>query len=129
MPKSSSRLNTIPTYSNFVDDAANAQCRADAASVIILMCPWTYNGPVEQPLPVQQAQSQSNPKLQLKPQSNNGNCQLIVGLIDTAIQPPSAGISSVVMPPVSVVGNYTPDPGQLTHGTAMMDMVAAERSP
>ncbi len=83
-----------------------------------------YNYPVEKPPAVQQAQSSSpSPNLQLKPPAN-GNCQLVVGLIDTAIQPPSSSFSNIVMAPVSVVGNYTPDPSTLTHGTAMMDTVA-----
>jgi hypothetical protein len=106
----------------FADDAATQAAQAQLANNPDVSV--DYNYPVDPPPPVQQAQSPSNPKLQLKPQPGNGNCQLIVGLIDTAIQPPAAGISSVVMPPVSVVGNYTPDPGQLTHGTAMMDTVA-----
>src|ERR1700722_20616169 len=106
----------------FADDASTQAAQAQLANNPDVSV--DYNYPVDPPPPVQQAQSQSNPKLQLKPQTGNGNCQLVVGLIDTATPPPAAGISSVVMPPVSVVGNYTPDPSTLTHGTAMMDTIA-----
>ncbi|HTA31311.1 MAG TPA: S8 family serine peptidase [Candidatus Cybelea sp.] len=106
----------------FDDDAATQAARAQLATNPDVAA-VDYNYPVEQPPPVQLSQS-TTPNLQLKPKPANGNCQLVVGLIDTAIQPVPANISSVVQTPLSVVGNYTPDPSQLTHGTAMLETLA-----
>ena len=56
---------------------------------------------------------------QLNPATNNHNCQLVVGLIDTAIQPLSPGLAPFFKTPIQVAGDYTPDPATMTHGTAM----------
>lgn len=119
------RMDKQNTYllqfdSDAATQAAQAQLAANSDVAAV-----DYNYPVDPPPPVQNAAGSSSsqaPQLKLNPPT--GNCQLMVGLIDTAIQPPSPAISNVVMPPISVVGNYTPPAGQLTHGTAMMDTIA-----
>lgn len=106
----------------FDDDAATQAAQAQLASNPDVAL--DYNYPVDPPPQLQAGAGASTPNTQLKLQPPSGNCQLMVGLIDTAIQPPPANISSIVMPPLSVVGNYTPPPKTLTHGTAMLQTIA-----
>lgn len=56
---------------------------------------------------------------QLTPATNNNNCQLVVGLIDTATQSLGTNLDVFMRPSIKVAGDYTPDPTQVTHGTAM----------
>lgn len=117
------RMDKQNTYLlSFDSDAATQAAQAQLASNPDVTV--DYNYPVDPPPPVQVANgaSSSTPQLKLQPPAN-GNCQLMVGLIDTAVQPVSSSYSSVVMPPLSAVGNYTPPAGQLTHGTAMLETV------
>ncbi len=55
----------------------------------------------------------------LNPATNTSNCQLVIGLIDTATQPMGDNLAPFFKKPIQVAGNYTPDPGNITHGTAM----------
>ena len=117
------RMDQQNTYLlQFEDDAATQSAAAQLASNPDVSI--DYNYPVDPPPQGQLTGNSTTPSLQLKPQPNNGNCQLMVGLIDTAIQPPPANISSIVKPALSVVGNYTPPAKTLTHGTAMLQTIA-----
>jgi thermitase len=71
---------------------------------------------------LQMAQS-GTPELDLKPKANDGNCQLVVGLIDTPLQPLSANLSQFLQPAIHVAGDVQLDPNQLTHGTAMAETI------
>lgn len=58
-------------------------------------------------------------QLQLKPPPDSG--KIIVGLVDTAVQPLGNGLDQFLLKQISVVGN-SPNPGnEPTHGTAMAE--------
>ena len=61
------------------------------------------------------------PPLQLKlnPPGNTG--RVIVGLVDTAVQPLGGGLDSFLLKSISVAGDATPDPNSPTHGTSMFE--------
>jgi hypothetical protein len=59
------------------------------------------------------------PQLQLKPPPSNG--RIIVGLVDTALQPLGNGLDSFLLKPISVAGDAQPDPNNPTHGTSMAE--------
>ena len=105
----------------FQDDAATQAARQqlaanpDVASVDV-------NYPVNQPPSVDAAQV-STPELQLKPKSDDGNCQLVVGLIDTPVQSLGTNLNSFIQPAIHVAGEDQIDPSQPTHGTAMAETI------
>jgi hypothetical protein len=101
----------------FADDAATQLARQqlalnpDVASV-------DNNYPIDAP-PTPVSADNSLPNLTLNPKTNDGNCQLVVGLIDTAVQPLPANMNSFLLPQINVTGDAQPPANQLTHGTAM----------
>jgi Subtilase family/Fervidolysin N-terminal prodomain len=61
------------------------------------------------------------PQLQLKPPPSDG--RIIVGLVDTALQPLGNGLDSFLLKPISVAGDAQPDPNNPTHGTSMAETI------
>jgi thermitase len=61
--------------------------------------------------------------LQLNPKDNNGNCPLIIGLVDTPLQPLGSNINAFLEPAIHVAGTPQLAPTDLTHGTAMVETV------
>ncbi len=75
------------------------------------------------PIVATSATDASQPDLKLKPDANN-NCQLMIGLIDTPIQPVTGNMTNFVLPQIHVAGDVQLDPNTLPHGTAMLDTLA-----
>jgi hypothetical protein len=61
------------------------------------------------------------PKLQLRPPEGDG--RVIVGLIDTAVQPLGNGLDAFLLQQLSVVGESRLDPNVPAHGTAMAEAI------
>jgi len=61
------------------------------------------------------------PQLTLKPPPSDG--RVIVGLVDTALQPLGNGLDSFLLKPISVAGDAQPDPNDPTHGTSMAETI------
>jgi hypothetical protein len=59
------------------------------------------------------------PQLQLKPPPSSG--RIIVGLVDTAVQPLGNGLDSFLLKPISVAGESQTDANNPTHGTSMAE--------
>jgi len=57
------------------------------------------------------------PSLQLRPPPSNG--KIVVGLVDTAVQPLGNGLDAFLLKTISVAGDVQPDPNNPTHGTSM----------
>jgi hypothetical protein len=66
-------------------------------------------------------QAPGPPHLQLTPPPNNG--RVIVGLIDTAVQPLGNGLDDFLLKPLSVAGDPQNNPNQPTHGTSMAETI------
>ncbi len=105
----------------FADDAATQAAREQLASNPDVQS-VDVNYPVDRP-PQMQAAASSSPELDLKPKANDGNCQLVVGLIDTPLQPLGTNLSAFFQPAIHVAGDVQLDPSQLTHGTAMAETI------
>jgi len=102
----------------FQDETATQSARTELASNPDVAS-VDVNFPVEPP-PQVDVGSGSGPDLQLKPKTpDNGNCQLIVGLIDTPIESLGGNTSSFILPQIHVAGDYSQADTTLTHGTAM----------
>lgn len=59
------------------------------------------------------------PELQLKPPAGNG--RVVIGLVDTAVQPLGDNLDQFVLKPLSVAGDAQLDPNMPTHGTSMAE--------
>ena len=82
-----------------------------------------YNYYFDQPPPVQALSSASMPpvNLQLSPPGSSG--RVIVGLIDTAVQPLDGSLDSFLLKQISVAGDASANSADLTHGTAMSETI------
>jgi hypothetical protein len=115
------KIEALNTYRvQFKDEAAATAGRdclaknSDVASV-------ESNFSMEQPdLPM--AVGNASPEFNLTSKPNDGNCQLIIGLIDTPVGSLGKNLDQFVMKSISVAGDTTPG-SQLTHGTAMADTI------
>jgi hypothetical protein len=105
----------------FQDDAATQLARSELASNPDVAS-IDNNYPMEAP-PVLSASDANSPNLQLNPATNNG-CQLVVGLIDTAVQPLGNNLDQFLLPAIHVAGDVSVPADQLTHGTAMTETLA-----
>ena len=65
----------------------------------------------------------SAPPLNLKPKAVGDANRLVVGLIDTAIQPQGSGIDAFLLPSISVAGETKVANSQPTHGTSMSETI------
>jgi hypothetical protein len=76
------------------------------------------------PPPTQPLDANVAPDFNLKVNQSSGNCPVIIGLVDTGgTVPPS--LKNLVRPSMSVFnGSHSPAPGDLTHGTAMLETIA-----
>ncbi len=61
------------------------------------------------------------PSLQLKPPPSDG--RIIVGLVDTRLQPLGNGLDDFLLKALSVAGEAQPDPNNPTHGTSMAETI------
>jgi len=77
--------------------------------------------PPPAPAGVQGSNLPPPPQLQLKPPPSDG--RIIVGLVDTALQPLGNGLDSFLLKPISVAGEAQPDPNDPTHGTSMAETI------
>jgi len=60
-------------------------------------------------------------QLQLNPPDSNG--KVIVGLIDTAVQPLGNDLDKFLLKSISVAGDANPEPGLPAHGTSMFENI------
>lgn len=78
---------------------------------------------VSPPARIEKLQMSSPPAFSLKPKVSNDPNRIIVGLIDTAIQPLGPAMKDFLLPPIQVAG----DPGapglQPTHATSMAETI------
>ena len=61
------------------------------------------------------------PRLQLKPPPDSG--QVIVGLIDTAVQPLGNNLDQFLLSAISIAGEAGLDPNSPSHGTSMAEVI------
>lgn len=105
----------------FKDDAALSNIRdalAEAEGVEYIDNIYAY------PLPAGPARVQAGvAPIRISPVDVNTNGQLIIGLIDTAVQSKGLSKPDFILPTVSVASTYTPGPGSPTHGTAMAGII------
>lgn len=117
------RIDALNTYRvQFKDEAAARtarDCLANNSDVLAV----ESNYSMEQPN-VPRGVANAAPDFTLTPKANDGNCQVVIGLIDTYVGTLGNNLDQFLMTQISVAGD--PSPGeqtQLTHGTAMADTI------
>ena len=113
------RMDDKNAYRLQFDDEAAANSARDELANNSDVQSVDSNFNVSRPPDVSVSAASSNPDLQLKPKSNDGNCQLIIGLIDTPVQSLGKNLDPFLLPAVHVAGQYASDSATVTHGTAM----------
>ena len=118
------RIDSLNAYRlQFQDQAAADAAREQlAANPDVASVDSNYS--IDRPPSPAGAQSSSlppPPQLQLKTPPDTG--RIIVGLVDTALQPLGNGLDSFLLSPISVAGQAQPDPNDPTHGTSMAETI------
>ena len=114
-------IDGLNTYRvQFKDEAAAKaahECLANNPNVLAVESNYSLEPPN---VPVGVANA--SPQFNLTPKANNGDCQVIIGLIDTSVGTLGNNLDQFLMPAISVAGKTTAN-SQLTHGTAMADTI------
>jgi hypothetical protein len=115
------QITALNTYRvQFKDEAAAKaaqSCLSGNSDVLAVEANYSMEQP-DVPLGVANAAPQFN----LTPKANDGNCQVVIGLIDTSVGTLGNNLDQFLTTPISVAGKPTAD-SQLTHGTAMADTI------
>src|SRR6185312_5871118 len=123
--KVTGQIQGLNTYRlQFKDEAAAQQaqsCLAGNSDVLAVESNFSMEPP-DLPVGVGNASPQFN--LTPKPSDDN-NCQVIVGLVDTSVGALGNGLDQFLMKPISVAGDCGDASGsqQISHGTAMAETI------
>lgn len=82
-----------------------------------------YNYVVDPPPSALRLQSAGVPPVQLKLAPPDSSGRVIVGLVDTAVQPLGGNLDSFLLKSLSVAGESNADPNSPTHGTSMFENI------
>jgi hypothetical protein len=117
------KVDGLNTYRlQFPDESAAQSARADLGNDPNV-AGTDLNYMVDQPTRVENLQYSSGSNFSLKPKVGNAGNQLIVGLIDTPVQPLDAKMSQFLLPAVHVSGEPSLPKDDLTHGTSMAETI------
>ena len=117
------RLDKLNTYRLRFDDAAAADAARQKLSGNSDVAAVDNNYSIDRPPTPGQVQSTtlSAPQLTLKPPADNGS--VVVGLIDTAVQPLGNNLDQFLLKSVSVAGDAASSADSPTHGTSMAETI------
>ncbi len=118
------RIDSLNAYRlQFQDQAAADTAREQLATnpdVASVDSNFSIDRPVA-PFGAQSPNLPPPPQLQLKPPPSDG--RVVVGLVDTSVQPLGNGLDSFLLKAISVAGDAQPDPNNPTHGTSMAETI------
>jgi hypothetical protein len=118
------RIGSLNAYRlQFQDQAATDTARQELAAnpdVSSVDSNYSMDRPTA-PVMGQSSNLPPPPQLQLKPPPSDG--RVVVGLIDTALQPLGNGLDSFLLKAISVAGDAQLDPNSPTHGTSMAETI------
>ncbi len=122
--KVTGHIDSLNAYRlQFEDAAATDAARQQLASnpdVASVDSNYTIDRPPS-PAGAQGSSLPPPPQLQLKPPPSDG--RVIVGLVDTALQPLGNGLDSFLLKAISVAGDAQLDPNNPSHGTSMAETI------
>ena len=117
------RMDKLGIYRLEFADAASANAALGELQSSTDVSDVDYNNYFDPPPTAQALASASLPpiNLQLNPPGNSG--RVIVGLIDTPVQPLDGSLNDFLLKQISVAGDAPASGGDLTHGTAMAETI------
>ncbi len=129
------RMDVLNTYLLEFADDASANAARDALLGNSDVATVDTNFSLDLPPPNDLALGDASPEFDLKPQTNSGPCHIIVGVIDTPVQPLGNGLNAFVLPAISAVSSFAAQTGsgpatsenssagEMTHGSAMAETI------
>lgn len=117
------RIPELDTYLLEFEDAATTEAARHQLATGPDVANVDYNYYFDQPEPLRAVLGANAPplSLQLRPPGDSG--RVIVGLIDTAVQPLGGGLDAFFLKQISVAGEASHDPSSPTHGTTMAETI------
>jgi hypothetical protein len=120
----SGRIDGLNSYRFQFDDEAGVQKARSQLEANSDVSSIDYNYAVERPAHVEPLALSSAPPVSLKPKVVSSSDQVVVGLVDSAVQPSALNLKDFLLPQVSLLANGQPSsPDQLTHGTSMAETI------
>jgi hypothetical protein len=115
------KIDSMGAYRLQFEDAAAADAAREQLASNSDVASVDNNYSVDRPTVPRQAPGAPlpPPSLQLKPPADSG--KIIVGLVDTAVQPLGGNLDSFLLKQVSVAGDASLDPNAPDHGTSMAE--------
>jgi hypothetical protein len=120
--KVTGRLDNLNAYRlKFASaDEARRALQSLAGEASVAAVDFNYSIPLPESLA---SVPQAAPPVDLQPKSPPDGKYIIVGLIDSAVQPKAGGFGGFILDPLSVVGDTRAPADQPTHGTAMSETI------
>lgn len=117
------RIDGLNAYRLQFDDQAAADSAREQLATNPDVASVDSNYSIDRPSDPRQAQQTTvpPPHLQLKPPPDTG--RVIVGLVDTAVQPLGNNLDGFLMKQISVAGDAQLDPNSPSHGTSMAETI------
>ncbi len=119
--KITGRVDALQAYRLQFEDEAAAKAARAALQGNDQLAAVDENFYVERPTQVEPLALSSPLPFSLKPTVNADGSRLVIGLIDTAVQPTESGMDSFLLPAISVAGDSSTPKNSLTHGTSMLE--------
>ena len=120
--KVTGRIDSLNAYRLKFDDDAAAKTARDQLSTNPDVSAVDSNYAIDRPTAPQGFNGAApSPQLQMKPPPDTG--RVVVGLVDTAVQPFGNNLDQFIQKQISVAGNAQLDPNTLSHGTAMAETI------
>jgi len=117
------RMTNSNAYLLEFQDAATANTAREQLGANPDVAAIDNNYFIERPPQPGDVAATSVPPVQLKLNPPPSNGRVIVGLVDTAVQPLGGGLDSFLLKPISVAGPSQLDPTEPSHGTSMAETI------
>ncbi len=116
------KLEGADSYLLEFPDAASANAAREQLSKTDSIASVDSNYSLDRPAPFALASTdRGSSPFALKPGANDDGKQIIVGLIDTAVQQLGANMEGFLLPGIAVAGDANPSSDSPTHGTTMAE--------
>lgn len=118
------KLDGLDAYLLEFPDEVAANAARDQLSKVSDVASVDSNYLIDQPSPFTMASASGGPSFNLKADANGGDGKnIVVGLIDTAVQQLNANMQGFLLPALSVVGDVSQGGDIPTHGTMMAESI------
>jgi hypothetical protein len=117
------RVEATDTYRLRFQDAAAAKTARDALAAAENIAGLEDNYMMNRPQGPGAGADGGAPPLNLRPRTTNPSGQVVIGLVDTAVQPNGTVLKDFLLPGVSVAGPSDLSTSQITHGSGMAETI------